>query len=86
MGETYLVWSMEHCGWWHCQGHGYTAKLSEARGFSRADALKVCTEAIPGQAARHGYLPELPVACEDIENMQQVYHTDFPSLPTECWE
>jgi hypothetical protein len=86
MSDHYLVWSVEHQGWWHRQNYGYAARLSEARRFSRAEALKVCTEAIPGQAHREGYLHELPVRLDDVKAMQTVYHRDFFILPLEDWE
>jgi hypothetical protein len=65
----YLVWSHEHGAWWRPGGLGYTPRLSEAGRFSRADALMICANAIPGTAARKGWLPELPIALTDVLDM-----------------
>ncbi len=86
MNETYLVWSVEHYGWWHRNGHGYASRLSEARLFTRDGAMAVCLAAIPGQAERLGFLHELPVRLADVKAMQADYHRAFPHLPIEDWE
>ncbi len=64
--RDYLIWSHEHRGWWR-PGNGYTPRLSEAGRFTRDRALKICAEAMPGQADRTGMLPELPVRLADLE-------------------
>jgi hypothetical protein len=69
MMSVYLVWSHEHGAWWGPGGCGYTPKLSQAGRYSRADALMICTRAIPGTAAREGSLPELPVRLDDLLDM-----------------
>lgn len=84
--DAYLVWSVEHRAWWRPSRHGYTPRLSEAGRFSRHDAVAICANAIPGQAARRGFLQELPVRLEDIETMRDAYRAEFPSEATEPWE
>lgn len=62
--DAYLIWSHEHRAWWGPNKTGYVRRLSEAGRYSRADALMICTNAIPG--ARGGTLNELPVRLEDM--------------------
>lgn len=83
--EIYLVWSNEHRGWWR-PGAGYTPKLSQARIFGREQALKICTDAIPGDALRFGMLPEIPVRLSDLEQMQKDFHREYPAIGPEPWE
>jgi len=75
--ETYLIWSDEHQGWWCPGGRGYTPRVSEAGRYSRASAMTICTNAIPGQAAREGMLLELPVRASDIAEMADAYAQQF---------
>jgi hypothetical protein len=67
--DIYLIWSHEHGAWWRPNRCGYAQRLSEAGRYSRAEALLICTRAIPGTAAREGALPELPVALADVMAM-----------------
>lgn len=63
---VYLIWSNEHRAWWGSDRAGYVSRLSQAGRYSQADALLVCTHAIPGTADRLGMLPEIPVRLFDV--------------------
>lgn len=84
--DLYLVWSHDHSRWWGPNERGYVRRLSEAGRYSRDAALRVCANAIPGDAARHGALQELPVRLTDVLTMQAAFRARFPGLPTEPWE
>lgn len=75
--DEYLVWSHEHGGWWRSPS-GYTPRMSEARTFSRLEALHVCADAMPGTAGRIGALPDLPVAVADLATLRNAYFRRFP--------
>jgi hypothetical protein len=83
--DIYLIWSDEHLAWWCPGGNGYTRRLSEAGRYSRANALMICTRAIPGTAARRGRLPELPVRLQDVLEMDARYRNQFGGA-LEPWE
>jgi hypothetical protein len=70
MADLYLVWSHEHSGWWRKGGAGYTPHLSQAGHYTRAEALRIATMAIPG--AEHA-LNELPVRLDDVTEMRDRY-------------
>jgi hypothetical protein len=82
--DLYLIWSNEHNGWWAGM-QGYTARISEARAFSRAQAMQICTKAIPGTAERIGALPELPVRQTDALALVERYRGLFPDR-VEVWQ
>lgn len=63
--EDYLVWSNEHRAWWKPGGHGYTRGLVEAGRFTRANALRICSDAIPS-SAHVGSIAEIPVRLADV--------------------
>lgn len=65
-GDVYHVWSNEHRGWWREGGWGYTRGLSEAGRFTRANALRVCRDAIP-TAGQLGTVSEIPVRRIDMD-------------------
>lgn len=67
--ELYWVWSNEHRAWWAAGKNGYRQRLAQAGVFSRAEAISICRQAIPGTAARMGLLPEIPVRVADVEDM-----------------
>ena len=63
--DTYLVWSNEHQGWWKPGGHGYSRGLRGAGHFTRANALRICRDAIP-QAGHIGIIAEIPIKFADV--------------------
>ena len=65
--ERYLIWSNEHAQWWRAGRGGYTHSLREAGVYLKAEAIKICRNAIPGTAERLGMLPEIPVRKADLE-------------------
>ena len=72
MSELYLIWSVEHSAWWKPNSEGYTPRQSEAGQYTRAEAIDICTEAMPG-TTRLGALPKLPVAVADLKEMNGRY-------------
>ena len=82
--DIYLIWSHEHAMWWGPGGCGYTAHLIEAGRYTRDDALRICTNAIPGTSTDLRALPELPVRLEDVEMMVARYDAEFGDRP-EPW-
>jgi hypothetical protein len=86
MHERYLIYSVEHDAWWGSGGSGYVLSLALAGTYSRAEALDICTRAIPGTASRLGALPELPVRVEDARMMHDRFRGQYPSAPPEPWE
>lgn len=81
MTDLYLVWSVQHSGWWGPERCGYVRSLARAGRYTHEEALEICTRAIPG---RLGVLPELPVPLGDVEAMVAAYDLEFPSRP-EPW-
>jgi hypothetical protein len=45
MSERYLIWSMEHRGWWKGNRHGYTTRTDKAGQFSFEEAKAICENA-----------------------------------------
>jgi len=86
VSDQYLIWSHEHGAWWGPARQGYQVRLSEAGRYSHEEALRICAEAIPGDAARAGALQELPVREADVLAMRVRYRTRFPNLSIEAWE
>jgi hypothetical protein len=41
----YLIWSIEHRGWWKGNRHGYTTRTDKAGQFHLEDALQICENA-----------------------------------------
>lgn len=71
--DSYLIFSVEHTAWWGPGGCLYLKRLSEAGRYTRDQALRICTDAMPGTAARLGALPELPVREDDVQEMISRY-------------
>jgi hypothetical protein len=65
MNDDYLIWSIEHDGWWGPGESGYVKRVSEAGRYSRDRALAICANAW-GTAAHIGTLAELPVRLDDV--------------------
>jgi hypothetical protein len=82
----YLIWSHEHRAWWGPGEAGYVREISRAGRYSHADALRICAQAIPGDARILGALPELPVLEDDVLAMRDRFRGAFPNLPKEPWE
>jgi hypothetical protein len=85
-GTLYLIWSHEHGAWWGPGRSGYVRSISKAGRYSREEALRICAEAIPGDAKRLGALPELPVPEADLHEMRDHFRSLLPDDPTEAWE
>jgi hypothetical protein len=81
MSEPYLIWSNEHRAWWRGNRHGYTRGLYAAGQFSRAEALKICADAVP-QAMHVGAIAEIPARLADVEEFLQ-QRTTLPKEITE---
>jgi hypothetical protein len=63
----YLVWSgREHQAWWGPGRCGHTNDLSQAGKYTRAEALEICRNALPGQWKPGAPFPEIPVRLEDV--------------------
>jgi hypothetical protein len=43
----YLVWSHEHAAWWRAYS-GYTRTAAKAARWTRAEAIEICRNALPG--------------------------------------
>ena len=84
--DLYLVWSHEHGAWWGPDGCGYMRGLSNAGRYSHAEALHICTRAMPGTSRQLGALPELPVREHDVMTMRDRFRAEFSGLPPEPWE
>lgn len=41
----WLIWSIEHNGWWKPMSLGYTREITEAGQFSLEEAIEIVTEA-----------------------------------------
>jgi hypothetical protein len=65
MADEYLIWSNEHRAWWAVGHMGYSPGLSRAGVYSRAEALRICRDAIP-TAGNIGLISEIPVRRDDI--------------------
>jgi hypothetical protein len=86
MDDVYLIWSHEHRAWWGPGECGYVASIGAAGRYSRAKALMICIQAVPGTAAQLGALPELPVREADLLELHKIYRSLLPALPPEPWE
>ena len=78
-----FVWSHEHSAWWASPG-GYTKSLTDARVFTREQAMTLCAAAIIGTAAKLKALPDLPVRREDVLRLRGDYLDAFPDR-NEAW-
>jgi len=68
---TFLIWSIEHGGWWRPGGYGYTLNVAEAGRYAfpetltilaRANFVKVNECAIPLEAVGRSPLPDRLIA------------------------
>jgi hypothetical protein len=82
--DDYLIWSAEHEAWWGPERCGYVRSISKAGVYSHAEALDICSNAIPGTSTQLGMLPELPVRMADVWTMVKAYDERFGSRP-EQW-
>jgi hypothetical protein len=76
--DLYVVWSNEHNAWWMVGGFGYVNRLSGAARYTRAEAVQICINAMPG--ARK-VLHEIPVRLADIATMSAFFRAEFGTLP-----
>jgi hypothetical protein len=79
----YLIWSNEHGAWWATNRQGYTRHLSLAGRYNHADALMICTQAVPGSRQT---LNELPVQVRDMMLMLRGPMGEAYEPGTELWE
>lgn len=87
MGETYVIWSNEHRGWWGPNKFGYTPDLRNAGRYSRFEAMQVCAATTLHSIAHQppgvmgGKIPsELAMtesdALDSCKRMQQMYYSN----------
>ena len=77
MTHDYLIWSNEHSGWWRENRCGYAGRIEDAGRYTQAEALEICTNAMPGR--RDGEpLNEIPVREEDVRFMLQRFAGTYP--------
>lgn len=76
--RNYLIWSNEHRAWWGPARQGYKRRVGDAGRYTQAEALGICTEAMPGTSISLGMLPELPVREEDVTFMLQRFAGLYP--------
>jgi hypothetical protein len=69
MSEFFLVWSHQHSAWWGPGCCGYVTDHTKASRYTRAGALSICRNALPGQWKPGAPFPELPVHEADIAAM-----------------
>jgi hypothetical protein len=86
MADSYLVFSVEHGSWWGPERCGYVTSIGAAGRYSEAEALDICTNAIPGTSRRLGALPELPVSETHVTWLHQRFRGSLPNIPPEPWE
>jgi len=43
--KFYLIWSVEHQGWWKPRRAGYTQEIKEAGHYAWAEAVAICHDA-----------------------------------------
>jgi hypothetical protein len=84
--DNYLIWSNEHKSWWGPNRAGYVARAVDAGCYSHAEALKICSDAIPGTSKAIGMLPELPVRLDDVGSMFASFVNRFPGHDPEPQE
>ena len=82
----YLIWSHEHSAWWGPERCGYVRSIAKAGRYTEAEALDICTNAIPGTSRILGALPELPVRENDLRMMHDRFRGSFPTIEKEPWE
>jgi hypothetical protein len=78
MSDKYLIWSSEHRAWWGPGRMGYVRRVENAGRYSHEEAMRICTEAMPGTSKLLGMLPELPVPLEDVKVMLEMFSLDYP--------
>jgi hypothetical protein len=49
--RSYIIWSNEHARWWRPHSQGYTALISNAGRYTKAQATEICENA-------NRYLPD----------------------------
>ena len=86
MAERYLIWSHEHGAWWGPGRCGYVASIGAAGRYTEAEAMDICTNAIPGTSRQLGALPELPVSETHVTWMHQRFRAMLPDIAAERWE
>jgi hypothetical protein len=77
MDELYLIWSNEHGAWWGPGRRGYVRRIENAGRYSHAQAIEICTEAMPGRAGAQP-LHEIPVALTDLSFMLRAFKDTYP--------
>jgi hypothetical protein len=67
--SEYLIWSNEHRAWWGPGRHGYVQAIDHAGRYSKAEALDICANAMPGTNAGPGMFNEIPVRQADMDRI-----------------
>lgn len=80
--NEWLIWSNEHRAWWGPAGHGYAARVENAGRYSHAEALDICTDAMPGRQGSEP-LRELPVRLIDVQFMLERFRGNYPGKDPE---
>ena len=75
--SEYLIWSNEHRAWWGPGSAGYRRRVEDAGRYSHAEAIDICTNAMPGRLGSEP-LHELPVRLEDVTFMLQRFAGTYP--------
>ena len=57
-GQNWLIWSVEHQGFWKSGSLGYTKYADEAGAYSYSDAVGVCKTANAGGAMEECMVPD----------------------------
>ena len=84
--DTYLIWSHEHGAFWGPGRCGYVNSVAKAGRYSRAEAIDICANSIPGTSRWLHALPELPVREADAIEMRDRFRAAYPGLAPEAWE
>jgi hypothetical protein len=77
--EPYLIWSHKHGAWWGPARCGYVRPLAQAGRYTRAEALDICTRALPGTSRTLLTFPELPVRESDVLMIRDEFIGEWPS-------
>ncbi len=83
--DDYLIWSNKRRMWRGADETGYTRRIARAGNYSRAEAIRICLEAMPRRRGT-APLPEILVSLADMEEMLRVArarYADFDPEPLE---
>ena len=83
--DDYLIWSNKRRMWRGAGETGYTRRIARAGIYSRAEAMRICLDAMP---RRRGAAPltEIPVLLADMEEMLRVAAPAIPISIRSRWK